>query len=101
MKKLREVRDEHINWANYQLKKQFPVVSGFFDPRFVQGLSFPTCRDPFVPLFIHVGNHWMTVAGVSHSEAWVYDSILHSLSTSTKAQIATIKNPIIIKKVKE
>ena len=82
---------DHIIFVNHLLKKQFPDVSGLSDPKFVQDLSFPVSQDPFIQMF-HVGEHWMTVAGVSPSRACVYDSTLYSTSTSTKAQIAAIMN---------
>lgn len=86
------LNDAHISYVNLLLKRQFPSVCGLYDPKFGQDLSFPVSEDPFIQILNVCGNHWMTVAGVSPTQACVYDSLQRYVSVDAMAQIAAIMN---------
>ena len=81
--------DMHIKAANDLLKAQFPAVSGLYDTKLGQDLAFPLTNLQFVQI-VHVGNHWLTVEGVSPSLSRVYDSMNFTTSVATQSQIAAI-----------
>ena len=61
---------------------QFPNLTGLNDPVLGQNLSFPV--DPFIQI-VHVQkNHWITVATISPTVVYVYDSVYNSVKINPK-----------------
>lgn len=84
------LEDDHIDAANFLLKKQFPELLGLYPPTWAEDLSFPTVKYFFIQI-INVNNqHWVTVAGFPPSLVHVYDSVYDYVSETTKMQVATI-----------
>ena len=86
----RMLTDNHIDYANKLLRKQFPDVRGLQTPLLGQSLTYAVTEPPFVQI-LHVNSlHWMTVVGVHKSLVKVYDSLYKYTSTCVTSQAAAI-----------
>ena len=84
------LQDVDIEAANKLLRHQFPELLGLYSPLLGQNLSFPLTQDPFVQILHVRGNHWLTVAGMSSSLIYIYDSRYDHADDDTRMLIAAI-----------
>lgn len=92
-----ELDDNHINFAQGLISKQFPDFTGF-ECTLIEHCMFEW-KDNYIQIFHVRGNHWITVTtvGSSHGEIAVMDSLHKSMDDSTNKKLCHILNLSSIK----